>query len=286
MIGEYIELRNEIKAKSSIKVNGVDLSAKKSFFPYEAAVISRNNVISNISGQISKTNYETELEFDNKKYLIKSVGQSNTIETVKKVGEFFEKAINNSVKEAANDFLPKIYDADNNLVGECEYGEDNVLHIVYKLFGKKFDAYISSTEKHEYVYCVYDENNQLIAEIKKSSKILHGHARYTVYSKSEYFKEALLITSCWSLRFTKQDGEVGTARATSYTATVFREKYDQSFINNIVQTEGESNLPENMPMVAEYIKKSNRGLDVKIYYIGFVVIIIIVLILLKCFKVI
>ena len=279
MIGEYIELMNEMRAKASVQIEGLELSSKKTFFSYKAAVISRNNAVCNISGQIAKANYETELEYESQKYLIKSVGQSNTIENAKKVGEFFSKAIKGSIREAANDFLPKIYDINNNLVGECEYGEDNILHIVYKLFGKIFNAYVSATEKHEYVYCIYDQNNQLVAEIKKNSKVRHGHARYTIYSKREFFREALLITSCWSLNFTEQDGEAGEAHSTRYIATVFKEKYDQTFVNNIVQAEGESNLPENMPMVAEYVKQANRGTDVKIYYVGLIIVIIILLII-------
>ncbi len=278
MIGEYIELTNSVRSRTSVGIEGVELSFKKDFVPYNAVVVSHNNCTCNINGKIAKSNYETEIEVENQKFLIKSLGQSNTIETVKKVGEFFKKAIDGSIKEAANDFLPKIYDMNNNLVGECEYGDDNILHIVYKLFGKTFHAYVSSSEKHEYVYCIY-KDDQLVAEICKNSKVHHGHARYTIYANKDCYKEVLLIAACWSLDFTKQDGEAGSMGSTYYNSPAFKEKYDRSFIDNIIQIEGESNLPDNMPLVNEYVQKAKKSTDVKIFYFGFIILIIIVLFL-------
>ena len=127
-------------------------------------------------------------------------------------------------------------------------------------------AYELSHDTTDYLYCIYNDQNQMVATVSRAMRIRHGHARYTIYTcNEEWFKYISLITLCWSLQHTAEDGSTGTysRRSSGTLIPELHEKYNPTFIDQVKRKEGFQNLPENMQLVREKVKQANNGPDVR-----------------------
>ena len=290
MIGEYIETSNGIEFESSTKINNLpSFSASTNLTPYQASIVSRNSEVCTIEGNISRSNYETTMNFNDEKITIKSFGQNNTIDSIKVGIESIKTAIKDSFEEMVKSLLPKIYDEQGNGIGNCEVlndgeGLQNYIYYKYTIKGTVLYAYELSHDTTDILYCIYNEHNQMIATISKQRKIKHGHARYTIYScNEEWFKYAAILTACWAIEKTERDGgpDIVTGKQSLITLVPeLLEKYNPTFIDQVKQKEGIEKLPESMKLVNQKVEESKNAPEVKLYKILWIFIIIVLLIIL------
>ena len=287
MIGEFIELSNGIESGTSVSImNSPEIGVKANLSKYKATIVSHNKEVCTIDGSIQKNNYETVASFDSDFYTIKSFGQNNAISQVGAIVDFIGDAIKG--ENAVNNVLPHIYDSNNNMIGSCEMlwsgsGINKFPYIKYIINNTIMYAYELSHDTTDILYCIYNEQNQMVATISRSMNISHGHAKYTIYSCNEkWFKYVSLVAICWAISHFEEDGGAGTfTKKTSGTLIPeLLEKYNPSFIDQVKQKEGVQNLPENMSLVSEKIAESKKGSDVKLFkIIAFIVFFVIFFIL-------
>ena len=283
MIGEYIELSNGIEGGAAVSIGNLpEIGVKKNLAKYKATIVARNNEVCTIEGSIQKNNYETVANFGNEVYTIKSYGQNNTIDQVKAAVGVIGGLLKGSVKDTITSVAPQIYDQSGNMIGKCEVlwggtGSNKFLYGKYIINNNNLYAYELSPNTTEILYCIYNDQNQMVATISRAMKISHGHARYTIYSCNDaWFKYVALITACWALAHTEEDGGPGSyqKKAAGTLIPELHEKYNPTFIDQVKQKEGIHNLPENMQLVKEKIKESKKGADMKLYMIIVIVVII------------
>lgn len=271
MIGELIEQSNGIQTGASLSINNLpSIGFSKNISKYKATIISRNREVCSIDASIQKTNYETTVKFDTESYIIKSFGQNNSISELGAVANIISTAIKG--EDAISSTLPKIYDSNNNLIGDSQLlfggsGLNKYSYMKYTINGNNLYAYQLSHDTKDILCCIYNDNQQMIATISKKTKVENGHARYTIYScNDDWFKYVSLIAICWTLSFTDSDG--GTLSVTSqHEITVNPEllsKYNPTFIEQVKQKEGILNQPENMSLVKETVEKSKKSIDVRV----------------------
>lgn len=284
MIGEFIELSNGIESGTSVSImNSPEIGVKANLSKYKATIVSHNKEVCTIDGSIQKNNYETVARFDSDFYTIKSFGQNNTISQVGALVDFIGDTIKG--EDAINNVLPHIYDSNNNMIGSCEMlwsgsGINKFPYIKYTINNTIMYAYELSHDTTDILYCIYNEQNQMVATISRSMKISHGHAKYTIYScNEEWFKYVSLITICWALQHFEEDGGAGTYTRMSSATLIpeLLEKYNPTFIDQVIKKEGIENLPENMYMVGKKVSESKKSADVKLFKVMFFVVFLVVL---------
>lgn len=285
MIGEFIELQNEIEMNSGVSISSkIGFDSKKTLSGYKAVVIARNSEICKLEGRIDKRNYETTVNFSDDTYIIKSFDQSNTLETIKATVNVTKDALKNSLASVPTELLPKIYNKTGELIGQYEVlssgdGVDAYFYHKYTINGVILYAYELSHSADDLLYCVYNEQDQMVATISKNMHVSHGHARYTIYScNEEWFKYAILITVCWAIKYTNEDGSAGShvTHAPLLVPVKLLEKYNPTFIEQVTQKEGIHNLPENMPLARELITESKKGPDMKLYKYSIIIIFVVI----------
>ena len=146
-------------------------------------------------------------------------------------------------------------------------GLQKYFYYKYTIKGTVLYAYELSHDTTDILYCIYNEHNQMIATISKKTTVVHGHARYTIYScNEEWFKYAAILTTCWSICNTEEDGSaMSITKKTEVTINPeLLSKYNPTFINQVKQKEGKENLPENMDLVTQKIDESKKSSDVKL----------------------
>lgn len=292
MIGEFIELSNGIEVGNNLRVNNLpSFKQKKSATPYRATVVSRNTEICQLEGKIEKSNYETTVSFSNEKYIIKSYGQSNTVETVKTAINTIGNIINGSFDSAMSDLLlPQIYDSSGNQVGKLEMltigeGVDAYFCYKYTINEVVLLAY-EVAQDGNLLYCIFNQENQMVAEVVKERHISNGHARYTLYCCNDnWFKYVVLVISCWAIQNNSKDGTASSHKSQTFvtTNTNLLSKYNPTFIEQVKQKEGSNNLPENMPLVKEKVNEAKKGEDVKtVKYTNIIFIVVAIIFLIIC----
>lgn len=295
MIGEFIELSNGIEFGSTTSINNLPAYTKsKTVSPYKATVVARNKEVCKLEGRLNRANYDTLVSFEDETYTIKSFGQSNTIESIKVGISAIKNAINDSFKSAVTGLLPRIYDNQGNEIGKCEIltaGSGLQVYRYYKYIIKNtvLYAYELSHDTTDILYCIYNEQNQMVATVSKDTNISHGHARYTIYScNEEWFKYIVLVTTCWSINNTVDDGGPGTHKKEVLVTVIpeLLQKYNPTFIDQVKQKEGITHLPENMNLVNQKIEEAKKGKDVKLSKFMFILVfgIIFVIMLISFFK--
>lgn len=293
MIGEFIELSNGIEGSASVSLmNSPDIGVRNNLSKYKATIVSHNKEFCNIEGSIKKDNYETIANFNGDIYTIKSFGQNNTFSQVGAMIGFIGDAIKG--EDAVSNVLPHIYDSNNNLIGSCEMlwggsGINKFPYFKYTFNNTSLFAYELSHDTTDILYCIYNEQNQMVATISRAMNISHGHAKYTIYScNEEWFKYVSLVTVCWALTHAGEDGGAGTFTKKSAGTLIpeLLEKYNPTFIDQVKQKEGTQNLPENMSLVSEKAEEAKKGSDVKLFKILFSIVFIAVfaIILFSFFK--
>lgn len=258
MIGEFIETTDGMTISAGASVKGYDFSAIKNVIPYKASIIARNNEVCTLEGKIERSNFETTVNFSDEKYIIKSYGQSNTIDKYKTIANTIGTMINEkSVVAGIKTMLPIICDANGKEIGKVDVllaGEEfqGYQYEKYTINNVVLYAYQIAHAFTDILYCIYNEQNQMVATISKKRVVSNGLARYTLYvCNDEWFKYIALVAACWAIKFQDEDGGPGATviKNESTIQAELMEKYNPSFIEQVKKKEGVNNLPENMSLV-------------------------------------
>lgn len=269
MIAEYIKMEWDSKFKVGVSVNNVEFHARKTIIPYRSLVIAKNQELCKISGNLNKDSYDLSVQFSNNtNYTIKFWDQSSNIGTIKSVTSMIGNMISEKSTDALYDtMLPKIYDENNNQIGEIKYEavkkEGLQSYHYYKLIlnGITLKCYEVGHEK-EIDFCIYNEQDQMIATISKRMPVKNGKSRYTMYMINESWNQyiVLLCTIMHHMNYDENDFQKLGIQSNKLNTfqTELKEKYNPEFKQHIIESVGADNIPENMPLVQESVKKSQN----------------------------
>ena len=247
MIGQFIRIVRG--AHSTTTVGG--FQSDKQLTPDVSTIVARNQEVCKIDGRLVSNSYDMSVAFANESYLIKFFQQSNSIEMVGSIFKAIGDGIKNkSVEGFTQEIMPKIYDANGNIVGAV-IPEDNTTYgqnrtIKYSINGVILNIY-ALDRGH---ICICNEQDQTIGMIGGTEK---GNIYdFTIYSATdEWFKYVALIAAIMEKSYETNKEVIPIARDPE-----IRAKFDSNFIEQIKAKEGPQNLPENMPMVAQ--KRAER----------------------------
>lgn len=274
MICEYIKLKSDVRRSYGVETKYVDFQKRATAFPYKATIIGRNMEMCQLDGRLSKESFDLSIAFlNNQSYLIKFWEQDTNIGTLGSVVSMVGKMIKEKSTDALYETMePKIFDQNNNQIGECKYmtvkeeGMQSYYYWKLILNGIELNTYIVGHGKNEILFCMYNSNNEMVATVSKRMNIKNGKSRYTMYMISdEWFQYVAIATSIvhhinYEGKSVDKDGfGLGSHhQALNTFQKGLLDKYQPNFIQNIINKEGINNLPENMPLVQEKVKESQN----------------------------
>ena len=236
--------------------------------------------------------YNLNTTYGNENYVIKfwynNNSVSDSIEMINMIGNAIKEK---SAAALSKDLYPKIYDSNNNLVGEFEgrtNGSDfkNSYNYVHgNILGQEFDVYQIGHQGKDTVYYIYDNNQILVGAITDTVKLSSGNKgginNMTIYSNdTNWFKIISLYTVVLSIMLEKklESNDYNANINTFQPDLLAKENYQ--FINNIELNTNPMFLPMNMPLVNQYASISKNDVQNKLpFVISFVIIGSVVLII-------
>lgn len=292
MICEYIKMKTDIQWKGGTEVNGIELNRRATGFPYKGTMVARNSEVCQVEGKLEKDSYDLTVKLQNNSYIIKCWEQNTNIgtlaSTISMVGQMIQEKSTDALYET---MLPKIFDSFGNQIGEFKYmvekrqGMQSYHYRKLVLNNRELNCYEVGHDNREILFCMYDSENNMVATVSKRMTIKNGKSRYTMYiSNDEFFEEVALATIIMhheNYEGGDKDG-VGLSHVSQALNTYQKElldKYQEDFIPRVIEQEGRENLPENMPLVAELVKKGQRTPGLILGRIGLIAFIIVFLLM-------
>ena len=280
MIAEYIKLEWDKKYHSTIDLGIFDIQASATVVPYKATVIARNTEICQLDGMAQADTYDLSIAFGNgESYLVKFWQQSTNLGTIKSLIGIAGKMIAGD-EDAKNAVMPKIYDANGNMIGGVSFmpvhegGVQSYYFYRLEIMGRILDTYIVGMD-HKVYFCMYEQNNRMVATVNKVLPVRNGKARYTMHIGND--EDVQVVTTMTAilhqLIYENQDKQsLGISSENLISPQRgLREKYQPGFVEKVIAQEGSANLPENMPLVAEKVRESQGTLQLILKRIGVIV---------------
>ena len=273
MIAELIKIESDLNLKVGVDVNDNTLQYKRKMtvIPFKGCVIARNELICNMEGRQQEKTYDILMNFKMNNYKVSFWEQASNIgtatSTINMIGSMIQ---NKSIDAISNAMLPKIYDANGNLIGNVEYeavkGEKMMqTYNYYKISLRNIElkCYTIGHGRKEIFFAMYDMQDRLVAEVSKRMQVKNGKSSYTMYISNDGWFEHVAIATIilHQMQYDKEEDNI-TLGSQGYALNTFQEgllnKYNPDFINTIIANENPKNLPENMPLVMEKIKESQN----------------------------
>ena len=271
-IGKYITLKHEELVKDSTGMNGVNISETRQLRPFEAAIVAENNQVCDIKGVRNKHTLDINVNFFDKKYVVKFFQPNDTISGISDVAKIIGDAIKNksAIKGLEKIMLPKIYDENDQVIGTFEnyfVDMENVRqnYNAIKMTYNNVEYFIYQVKSHfieNYAWSVYENNSKLITEIvvdrHRGLSSNRDLMKYDIYvDDDKYFDLACILTVVWMKMTGPEEKQNSKMPA---TLKDLQAKYSAEFIDNIRNNINPSFLPEKMSLVEELYKKGKYEL--------------------------
>jgi len=239
MIAEYIKLEWDKQKSTAIDLGIIDIQARATVIPYRGAVIARNTEICQLDGMAQADTYDISVAFGNgQSYMLKFWQQSTNLGTIKSIAKMAGKALKDE-NDVFGEMLPKIYDAQGNLVGEMQYipvqqpGLQSY-HSNRMILGNKIiDCYEVGVERKIY-FCMYDQAGKMVATVDKMMPVKNGKSRYTMYiDGDEWCQMVVMMTICMYQQYYEMDEAQGLNSSSNRLKTFqkgLQDKYQPGFI--------------------------------------------------------
>lgn len=271
MIAVYINNKKAINNSGSISVNGIGYKKETTRRPDEAVLIARNVEICKIQGYQNKTTFDYTLSFNNgEQYTLKKWNPNSNVEeavdTFKAIGNMIK---NQSLKPMTDRICPKIYDVNNNEVGQIEILIDGSGLGTYQYFKITINGVVLTVYnvimglKKSYL-AMYNVQNQLVGEAKYNF-VSSGLDDYTIYSVSDDWLKYIFMALLLVRRI--NDDEDKNSNSFGSMNSALKDKHNEEFINQIIAAEVESNREENMPLVIEYRKNVKKSSNLALIFV-------------------
>lgn len=259
-IGKYITLKHEITAESNDSVNDISVKKVETLKPFESVIVSENKRVCEIKGYRNKHTLDVNLKFDNEECVIKFFYPNNTVtEVVDLAGSIINAVKNKNITNAIKDIsYPKVYDANDNLIGTMDYHFVDVNDVRQNYSGFKFNYNekvftIYKTPSHyseKPAWCIYENDEKLVAEIiVDRHKFMSPYSdllKYDIYVEEDvYFNVACILTTIW---VNIEGGEYYNEKT---SLKYLKQRYSSDFIEKIRNGVNPIYLPENMSLAKE-----------------------------------
>lgn len=293
MICEYIKMKTDIQYGGNININNIELKNRNTMFPYKGIMIANNEQICEVEGHLDKDDYQISVKSKDNQYIIKFWEQNSNIGTISSITSMMGQMLKDKSLDAMYETMqPKIFDANNQQIGEFQWVSQKAEGTMQSYYYRKLvinnvelNCYEIGKDDQSILFCIYDSKDNMIATVSKRMQIQNGKSRYTMYIINEDWFEyvALITVMMHQLNYEDEDGKgLGKVKQSLHThQKELLSKYKEDFIPRIIEQDGEENLPDNMPLVAEKVKESQHtiGLNMNrimtiIFIVGFIALLI------------